>query len=68
MSHLTGSPCLLFCFVDKKLSFEENWNHIRKIKKNENNFLFDKDEQGKPIWKRYTYWVKAWVSIMHNPN
>jgi len=51
---------------DKNLSFEDHWNQIRIIKKNHNNFLFEKDEQGQPKWRQYLSTAKAWVSMMNN--
>ena len=66
LSHLTGSPCLLNYTFDKNLSFEDHWNQIRIIKKNHNNFLFEKDEQGQPKWRQYLSTAKAWVTFGNN--
>jgi len=51
---------------DKNLSFEDHWNQIRIIKKNHNNFLFEKDEQGQPKWRQYLSTAKAWVTFGNN--
>ncbi len=64
MSHcFDGEPIILNYTFKKDLSFEECWDGVRKLKKNENNFLFDE----RNLWRNYLAVTPGWVTIVHPP-
>lgn len=58
MGHIFDEPTLLNYSFNRKLTFDENWDEIRRIKKNENNCLFINDE-----WKKHIKPQIGWVTI-----
>ena len=59
MRHAFGEPTLLNYTFNPKWTFQENWDMVRRIKKNEDNFLAVDEE-----WKKYIVPQKGWVTCM----
>lgn len=59
MHHAFGQPTLLNYTFNPSIGFEDNWNEVRRIKKNTGNFLCADSE-----WKKYIVPQKAWVTCM----
>lgn len=63
MSHVFNQKMLLrYIFIPDK-SFEDNWAQVIKIKKNENNFLFENDK-----WKEYLKPHNSWFCVFKGVN
>lgn len=59
MSHIFNQDMILrYTFCPSK-TFEENWNEVRRIKKNENNFLLENEN-----WKNYLTPLFSWISVV----
>lgn len=59
LTHLSGEPCLLRYTFDTTKSFDQQWDQVRSIKKNENGYL-TKNKR----WMQFTSPHPAWVSFM----